>query len=84
MAARPDGAYSFLYPTDYFHTGSYDESNQRYLFVAAAPSRATYYCTASDNTTTYILKVSYGAVDHQETGVDHTQTGYLLDCLYRG
>lgn len=149
VAARPDGGYSFLYPTDYFHTGSYDEQNQRYLLATADgsvtveiyeteapvqgnpyesarkmyetfkgefleeaacpyvhqsdgvaddgysrmiiggpladnPSRAAYCCTASDNTTTYIMKISYGAVDHQGIGADHTQTGYLLDCMYRG
>lgn len=148
-ASRPDGAYSIMYPVDYFAVGSYSESDQSYYFATsdngvivtfyetAAPvpgdpyesagatyealkgefleekecpyvhqssgvaddgysrliiggplavdvSKAVYYCTASDGTFTYVMKIEYASINHKGVGVEYTQTGYLLDCLYRG
>lgn len=148
-AASPDGAYSFMYPTDYFYTGNYDEGQRRYFLATAgesvtveiyempAPvqgnpyesanamygvlksdflegeacpylhqssgvaddgysrliiggplagdaSRAAYYCIAFNNTTAYVLKAGYTPVNQSGIGLDYTQTGYLMDCMYRG
>lgn len=52
--------------------------------LASDPSQATYCCVASNDTTTYMMQVVYPTEDHIGIGVDFTQTGYLLDCLYRG
>ncbi len=149
MASRPDGAYSFVYPEDYFYKAAYDEQKKNYEFVtldgsiavyftemdspvqgdpytcsneiyealkgeflegaecpyvheskgvaddgysrtiiggpfARDPSLAAYYCVASNDTSTYMMQVVYPTVDHNGIGVDFTQTGYLVDCMYRG
>ncbi len=52
--------------------------------LAGDPSQAKYCCVASNDTTTYMLQVVYPTEDYIGIGVDFTQTGYLLDCLYRG
>lgn len=52
--------------------------------LAGDASRAAYYCTASDGMSTYVMKMEYDSVNHKGVGVEYTQTGYLLDCLYRG
>lgn len=148
-AAGPDGAYSFMYPADYFYTGTYSAAQKKYFLATAdegvtvevyempAPvqgnpyesanamhgilkgefledkacpylhqssgvaddgysrliiggplagntSRAAYYCIAFNDTTAYALKVSYVPVNHEGIGLDYTQTGYLVDCIYRG
>lgn len=145
----PNGAYSFMYPADYFYTGTYLAAQQKYFLATAdesvtvevyempAPvqgnpyesanamygilkeefleeeacpylhkssgvaddgysrliiggplagntSRAAYYCIAFNNTTAYALKASYVPVNHEGIGLDYTQTGYLVDCIYRG
>lgn len=149
MASRPDGAYSFVYPEDYFYKAVYDEQKKNYEFAtldgsvavyftemdspvqgdpytcsneiykalkgeflegaecpyvheskgvaddgysrmmiggpfARDPSLAAYYCVASNDTSIYMMQVVYPTADHNGIGVDFTQTGYLVDCLYRG
>ncbi len=146
---RPDGAYSFMYPADYFYTGTYSAAQKKYFLatadesvtievyempasvqgnpyesanemygilkgefledkacpylhqssgvaddgysrliiggpLAGNTSRAAYYCIAFNDTTAYALKVSYVPVNHEGIGLDYTQTGYLVDCIYRG
>ena len=52
--------------------------------LSGNPSRAAYYCIAFNDTTAYVLKTGYAPVNHSGIGLDYTQTGYLMDCLYRG